>query len=278
MKIDAHQHYWKLARGDYGWLTPEKGPIYRDFMPADLAPYLAKHGIDRTILVQAAPTEAETKFLLQIAFETQSVAGVVGWLDFEAPDVPERIRALAGKHDRLVGLRPMLHDIVDPEWLLKHVSLEARIAMYMEGIALDALVRPRHLSVLAAFMSRNGPGPTVVIDHCAKPELRDPGGAHKRWQADMAARAARGAWCKLSGLVTEAPADWTVASLESTVRFVLEVFGPEKIIWGSDWPVVDLGGGYDRWHAVARELAGIHPRIFGENAHECYLSKRGRNW
>jgi L-fuconolactonase len=276
MKIDAHQHYWKLERDDYGWLTSEKGAIYRDFMPEDLAPHLAKHGIDRTILVQAAPTEAETKFLLQVAFTTQSVAGVIGWVDFEAQDAPARIKAL-GTHDRMLGLRPMLHDISDPEWLLKNVSMDSRIAMFMEGFVLDALVRPRHLPVLAAFMSR-GPGPKVVIDHCAKPWLRDLGGSSMQWETDMAALAARGAWCKLSGLVTEAGADWTVATLESTVRFVLETFGPDKVIWGSDWPVVDLAGGYDRWHDAARELAGLHPRIFGENALECYLSKRGRNW
>lgn len=276
MKIDAHQHYWKLARGDYGWLTPEKGPIYRDFMPEDLEPYLAKHGIKRTILVQAAPTEAESKFLLQIAVTTQNVAGVVGWVDFEAPDAPARLRTLA-KHDKILGVRPMLQDISDPEWLLKNVSMDSRMVMVLEGLVLDALVRLRHLPVLAAFMSR-GPGPKIVIDHCAKPSLRDLGGSSKQWETDMAALAARGAWCKLSGLVTEANDDWTVASLERTVRFVLETFGPDKIVWGSDWPVVDLAGGYDKWHAAARELAGIHPQIFGENAHNCYLAKRGRNW
>jgi L-fuconolactonase len=276
MKIDAHQHYWKLARGDYGWLTPDKGPIYRDFMPEDLAPHLAKHGIDRTILVQAAPTEAETKFLLQIAVATSSVAGVVGWVDFEAPDAPARIAALA-KHDKLLGLRPMLHDISDPDWLLKHVSIESRVAMVVNGLVFDALVRPLHLPVLAAFMSR-GPCPQIVIDHCAKPNRRHLGGSSRQWQADMAALAARGAWCKLSGLVTEVDADWTLATLEPTVRFVLETFGPDKIIWGSDWPVVNLGGGYDKWHDAARELAGLHPQIFGANAHHCYLGKRGRNW
>jgi L-fuconolactonase len=275
MKIDAHQHYWKPSRGDYGWLTPDKGPIYRDFMPEDLAPYLAKHGIDRTILVQAAPTAAETEFLLQLAVATPSVAGVVGWVDFETPDAQARLVALA-KHDRLLGVRPMLHDIPDVEWLLKHVSAAARTVMAAEGLVFDALVRPHHLPVLAEFMTRS-PCPRVVIDHCAKPALREPGFDAKRWESDMAALAARGAWCKLSGLVTEAPESWTVATLENTVRFVLETFGPDKVIWGSDWPVVDLAGGYDRWYAAARELAGTYPGVFGANAHACYLTERGRN-
>lgn len=275
MKIDAHQHYWKPSRGDYGWLTPDKGPIYRDFMPEDLAPYLAKHGIDRTILVQAAPTAAETEFLLQLAVATPSVAGVVGWVDFEAPDAQAHLVALA-KHDRLLGVRPMLHDIPDVEWLLKHVSAAARTVMAAEGLVFDALVRPHHLPVLAEFTTRS-PCLRVVIDHCAKPALREPGFDAKRWESDMAALAARGAWCKLSGLVTEAPESWTVATLENTVRFVLETFGPDKVIWGSDWPVVDLAGGYDRWHAAARELAGTYPGVFGANAHACYLTERRRN-
>jgi L-fuconolactonase len=114
-----------------------------------------------------------------------------------------------------------------------------------------------------------------VIDHCAKPHIAE-GGEHRAWRADMAALAARGAWCKLSGLVTEAGPDWTVATLEPIVRFVLETFGPGRIIWGSDWPVVNLAGGYDRWHFAARELAGAYPQIFGGNARACYLSKRGR--
>jgi L-fuconolactonase len=275
MKIDAHQHYWRLARGDYGWLTPEKGEIYRDFMPEDLAPHLERHGIERTILVQAAPTEAETEFLLRLAVVTQNVAGVIGWVDFQAPDAQARIVALS-RRDKLLGLRPMLHDLPDREWILKHVSVDARAAMVAEGLVFDALVRPEFLGALIAFMDR-GPRPTVVIDHGAKPRIGS-AGEHRVWRADMAALAARGAWCKLSGLVTEADPDWTVATLEPYVRHLLETFGPDKLIWGSDWPVVNLGGGYDRWHAAAQELAGMYPQIFGANAHEAYLSRRGRNW
>jgi L-fuconolactonase len=274
MKIDAHQHYWRLERGDYGWLTPEKGAIYRDFMPEDLTPHLEKHGIDRTILVQAAPTEAETKFLLQVALIAPNVAGVVGWVDFQAPDAGARIAALA-KNDKLLGLRPMLQDLPEREWILEHVSTDARAAMVACGLVFDALVRPELLGALIAFMDRPL-CPTLVIDHGGKPRI-DGGGPKLRWRADMAALAARGAWCKLSGLVTEAGPDWTPATLEPYVRHLLEVFGPDKLIWGSDWPVVELGGGYDRWHAAARELAGLHPQIFGENAREAYLSRRGRN-
>src|SRR5438552_1548255 len=118
MRIDSHQHFWTLSRGDYGWLSPKLAPIYRDFGAADLAPLLARHKIERSILVQAAPTIAETKFMLAIAARTPFVAGVVGWVDFEANNASDVIAELAS--DRLlVGLRPMVHDIADDDWLLR---------------------------------------------------------------------------------------------------------------------------------------------------------------
>ena len=127
-RIDAHQHYWQLARGDYGWLTPELAPIYRDFGPADLAPHLDDYDITRTVLVQAAPTEAETHFMLDLAATTPSVAGVVGWVDMEAADAADRIARLA-RRPKLVGLRPMIHDIADPRWMLSPILAPAYAAI-----------------------------------------------------------------------------------------------------------------------------------------------------
>src|SRR5262249_27262898 len=119
MHIDAHQHFWRLDRGDYGWLAPTLAPLYRDYLPCDLAPHLDAAGMAATILVQAAATEAETRFLLEIAQSTPFVAGVVGWVDMEAPDVAERLGALvtAGR-GYLKGIRPMIQDIADPSWIL----------------------------------------------------------------------------------------------------------------------------------------------------------------
>jgi len=123
--IDAHQHFWRIGRGDYGWLTPALTPIYRDFAPEDLAPLLARHGIAGTILVQAAPTVAETRFLLDIANATPFVRGVVGWVDFEAARAPDAIAALAAD-PLLVGLRPMVQDIADDDWLLRPSLISRR--------------------------------------------------------------------------------------------------------------------------------------------------------
>ena len=171
-RIDSHQHFWRLSRGDYGWLTPALKPIYRDFEPADLAPHLAQHDIASTILVQAAPTEAETHHLLALAAPTPFVAGVVGWTDFEAHDAPARIAALAAD-PLLVGLRPMAQDIPDPDWLAKPTLAPAFAALKEHGLVFDALVKPPQIPALLTLLERETELP-VVIDHGGKPDLTGP--------------------------------------------------------------------------------------------------------
>jgi L-fuconolactonase len=203
-RIDAHQHFWRLARGDYGWLTPARGSIYRDFEPADLAPLLARTGVRATVLVQAAPTVAETEFLLTLAAETPFVAGVVGWAPLDAPDAPALIARLAA-NPRLRGLRPMIQDIPDPDWMLGP-ALEPALRTLVElDLALDALVRPGHLPHLLRLLDRH-PGLRVVVDHGGKPEIAD--GRLDPWAADMRAIAREtDAVVKLSGLATGARLD-----------------------------------------------------------------------
>lgn len=279
MIIDAHQHYWTLARGDYNWLTPALGPIYRDFGPEDLSPLLARHGIARTILVQAAPTEAETAFLLKIAAGTESVAGVVGWCDFEAPDAADRIARLSG-NPLLVGLRPMVHDIPDEGWLARPALSPAFAALIAHDLVFDALLRPQHIAPLLTMLDRH-PQLAVVVDHAAKPDLVS--GAIARWREDIAAVAARPqTFCKISGLVTEAGSDWTIETIRPAVSHLLATFGPDRLIWGSDWPVLTLRSDYSRWfetvtHLLAPLSAAERAAIMGGNARRLYLSHRGRN-
>lgn len=278
MMIDAHQHFWSLARGDYGWLTPALGAIHRDFGPADLAPLLARHGIARTILVQAAPTEAETEFLLTIARAEAMVAGVVGWTDFAATDAPAAIGRLAA-NPLLVGLRPMVQDIADDDWLLRPSLAPAFAALIGHRLVFDALVLPRHLSRLYTVAQLH-PDLSIVIDHMAKPPIAE--GRLDPWRADMAALAALpNVCCKLSGIVTEAGPDWTVARLQPFVAHALALFGPRRIIWGSDWPVATLAASYDDWIAATGSLlAGLSPderaAVGGGNAARIYLRQRGR--
>lgn len=274
--IDAHQHFWRLARGDYGWLTPALAPIHRDFGPLDLAPILARHGIERTILVQAAPTVAETEFLLAIARATPFVAGVVGWLDFEARDAPDAVARLAAD-PRLVGLRPMVQDIADDDWLLRPSHAPVFEAIVAHGLVFDALVLPRHLPRLARVLERH-PRLVVVVDHGAKPGIR--AGEIDRWRADMATIAAHPrVHCKLSGLVTEASPGAGLDVLAPYIDTLLGLFGPARLLWGSDWPVVELAGGYDRWRAMAlAALATLAPdaraEVLGGTAARVYLTRK----
>jgi L-fuconolactonase len=273
MQIDAHQHFWRVDRGDYGWLTPDAhGVICRDFGPDELAPLIAAAGVERTVLVQAAPTAAETEFLLEIAHATPFVAGVVGWADFEAPDAAERIRAMAAD-EALLGLRPMLQDLADDAWILRPALAAALDAMEAVGLTFDALVTPRHLPHLARLLERR-PELKVVIDHGAKPDIA--AGALTDWAGAMRAIARdTGAVCKLSGLVTEAGAGWTADQLTPFVDGLLEAFGPARLMWGSDWPVVNEAGGYAAWRAAAAALtarlgAEDRGRIFGGTASAFY--------
>ncbi|MCK6442643.1 amidohydrolase family protein [Elstera cyanobacteriorum] len=251
MKIDAHHHIWQLARGDYGWLKPDLTPLYRDFGMAEVTPFLTRFGIEKVILVQAAPTEAETHYLLSVADADPRVAGVVGWTEFSAPDAPARIAALAA-HPKLVGLRPMVQDIADDDWLLRADLIPAFDATIEHGLVYDALVLPRHLSRLLTVVERH-PDLTVVIDHLAKPFIAD--GQMEPWRADMRRLAAHPkVHCKLSGMITEARAGWRVDDLRPYVETALDLFGPDRLIWGSDWPVADLAGGYAAWAQATEDL------------------------
>lgn len=278
MRIDSHQHYWAIARGDYSWLTPALAPIYRDFLPADLAPLIAAAGIDRTIAVQAAPTEAETLYLLELAETAPSIAGVVGWSDFMAEDAPARIARLA-ENRLLVGLRPMMQDIADADWMLRPPVAAALTAMQAHGLVFDALVRPHQLSRLIVLADRH-PELSIVLDHCAKPAIA--AGTRQPWAADIAALAERrNVRVKLSGLVTEAGPDWTIEQLRPYVVHTLSAFGPERVLWGSDWPVLNRFADYARWIAASRDFiahfsADDRAAIEGGNAAATYLATRGR--
>lgn len=270
MIIDAHQHFWQLARGDYAWLTPELKPLYRDFMPDDLRPHLAQSCVEGTVLVQAAPTVSETEFLLEIADNTPFVLGVVGWVDFEAPTAASDIARLA-THPKLVGLRPMIQDIADDDWMLSPGLTPAFEAMIDADLTFDALVLPRHLSRLRQLLSRH-PKLRCVIDHGAKPEIAH--GQFAGWATDIAALANEtGAYCKLSGFLTEAGDNWTPTDVVPYIEQLLKTFEPQTLVWGSDWPVLTLASDYGTWIDMARALIPsqrAREAIFGTNAVELY--------
>ena len=270
MIVDAHQHFWRLDRGDYGWLQPSLGALYRDYLPQELAPMLKTSNVDATVLVQAAATEGETRYLLELAAECPFVKGVVGWVDFERNDAPQRIAAMvAAGNGLLKGLRPMIQDIVDPEWVLRPQLNPAFNAMVEHGLSFDALVRPRHLSGLRERLQQH-PSLRCVIDHAGKPDIA--GDAFSAW-ADEMYRLAQDteARCKLSGLLTEAGDDAGVEELELYAAHVFACFGPKRVLWGSDWPVLNNVCDYGQWLALAHELVKRHApgneaAVFGANA------------
>lgn len=251
MIIDAHFHCWQLARGDYGWLTPALAPIYRDVAVSDWQAQSAPHGVTGGVLVQAAPTEAETAFLLAQADTHPAVLGVVGWVDLAAPDAPARIERLA-HHPRLKGLRPMLQDMADPEWILQPALAPALQAMVDGGLVFDALVKPAHLAHILTLALRY-PDLRIVIDHAGKPGIA--AGEWQPWADGMARLATQtGACCKLSGLLTEAGPSPAPGAVQPWAAHVLACFGADRLVWGSDWPVLELAGSYRQWFAETRQL------------------------
>lgn len=274
MIIDAHQHFWKPWRGDYGWLTPELELLYRDFLPRDLKPLLDSCGVEKTILVQAAPTRAETEFMLELAREHEFIAGVVGWIDFEAADAAAQIGDLSGD-PLLLGLRPMIQDIPDVDWILRSQNEAAFAAMVNHHLVFDALVLPIHLKNLLSVVVRF-PDLRVVIDHAAKPSIRT--GVQESWFREMEDLAQHPqVSCKVSGLVTEAGPDWKPGDLTPVIDHLIAVFGPNRLIWGSDWPVLNLAGDYGQWFEVANEALQEctetdRSAVFGGNAERIYLT------
>ena len=270
MRIDSHQHFWKIADGRCRWLTPDLAPIYRDFGPDDLRPLLRRCEVSATVLVQAADCDAETEWMLQIAESADFVAGVVGWAELARADAPDRLRRLAA-HPKLAGIRPMIQDIPDPDWMLRPELTPACRAVADAGIVFDALVLPKHLDNLAVFLARH-PEMKTVVDHAAKPALRAGADGVRAW-APKIRRIAEfpQVRCKFSGLLTEANPGATAADLRECADILLDAFGPDRLLWGSDWPVLNLAADYGRWLAMADELLShLAPeerrKIMGENA------------
>ncbi|WP_308917853.1 amidohydrolase family protein [Jannaschia sp. LMIT008] len=271
MKVDAHHHLWQPLRGDHDWM-PDGHPILdRQYRPADMAPHLAAHGIDRTVLVQAAATLHETEYMLGLADATDWIGGVVGWIDFEDADQRQQLERLA-RHPKFKGVRPMIQDIADDDWMLRADVAWAFDAVADLDLCFDALGFPHHLPNFHTVLTRHPM--RAVIDHCMKPDVA--GGAFDAWAGGMTRLAQDTEACvKLSGLVTEATEDWTPDDLRPYAEHALSAFGPDRVMWGSDWPVCRLRAEYGDWHDTARDLcADLSPadqaRVFGGTAARFY--------
>ena len=251
--IDAHHHFWDPARADYPWLTDELAPIRRAFGVEDLRPILEREGIDGSLLVQTRSSIDESLEFLETAAATPFIIGVVGWVDLTAPEVARdiaRLKAAPGGA-KLVGIRHQVHDEADPDWLDRDDVRAAILAVGAAGLAYDLLVRERELSA-AISLVRSMPDVRFVIDHLAKPRIRE--GAMEPWASRIAEVAAfPNVTAKVSGLVTEANwVSWRTDDLRPFVDHALEIFGPDRLMFGSDWPVCLLAAPYETVLETAR--------------------------
>lgn len=278
MKIDAHFHVWRLERADYGWLSPAMAPIYRDVEIDDWTAQAAAQDVRAGVLVQAAPTAEETAFLLEQANRhPDRVLGVVGWVDLLARDAPHQIERLS-RQPLLKGLRPMLQDIAQTEWITQAAARPALSAMAEVGLAFDALIQPRHLPAITE-VARRHPGLRIIVDHGAKPDMRlgADTSTFDLWRQGLQALAAEGpqVMCKLSGLWTEAPDGQPCEYVVPWAQALLEIWGPARLIWGSDWPVLERAGSYALWHRFSLDLIeSLEPSaqqaVLGGNARTIY--------
>lgn len=270
--IDAHHHIWLRSRGDYHWLENAPAILQPDYKTDDLRPLLKSCGIEQTVLVQAAETTDETLYILNVAARTDFVAGVVGWLDFDDPDF-EKVLEDYARYPKFVGIRPVLQGIEDDDWILAPHRLNVLRKICELDLTFDALVQPRHLNVLAQVLELV-PNLRMVIDHGAKPFIAK--GVTEPWAEQMKKLSQNGnLYCKLSGLANEAGKDWEAKDLAPYIDCLMQTFGAYRLMWGSDWPVVNAASSYVDWHALA--LSFVEPygpeavnKVFQENAREFY--------
>jgi L-fuconolactonase len=260
MRIDSHQHFWKASRGDYHWMCPAVSLLCRDYLPEDLQPLLAKNKVDKTILVQAAQTKAETDFLLDLAGRYEFIAGVIGWLDMDSPNFPAELE-LYSKKPKFLGVRPMLQDLADNDWILRPQVVNSLKVIAERDMPFEFLTFTRHLPHVLKVLEMV-PNLRAVMDHVSKPEIKnrklDP------WRSLMADVAKhKNVYCKLSGMVTEADQkNWTVDDLRPYVEHVLECFSTDHVMYGSDWPVCLLAGTYDKVINALQTI--LKPRLNGQ--------------
>jgi L-fuconolactonase len=269
--VDAHQHFWDPATADYPWLTDELAPIRRAFTPGDLAPVLEAHGIGGTVVVQTRASLDETHALLATAAAVPFILGVVGWVDLTDAHVST---VVAGLGDGLVGVRHQVHDEPDARWLLRPDVQQGLAAAGEHGLVYDLLVRTAELPAAQETVRRN-PGMSFVVDHLAKPPLRE--GLIDAWSDGLAALAAfPNVACKLSGLVTEADwSSWRPDELIGVLRRAIDWFGPDRCVFGSDWPLCLLAADYGAVlelveSAVSELAAGERAAVLGGNAMRIY--------
>jgi L-fuconolactonase len=279
-RIDSHHHLWRYNERDYVWMSDGMSILRRDFLLPEFAEALRQSGIQGVVTIQARQMIEETRWLLSLAQTSAIIRGVVGWVPLAHPSVREQLEKFA-QNPRLKGVRHVLHDEPDDDYMLRD-DFNRGVGLLEEyGLVYDILIFERHLPQAIRLVDRH-PNQVFIVDHIAKPRI----GAHllSPWREKLRELARReNVYCKVSGMVTEADwKDWTLEDLAPYFDVVLSTFGPKRIMFGSDWPVLNLAASYPRWvEMVQRAFAALseweQSRIWGETAAEAYRLVRERS-
>jgi L-fucono-1,5-lactonase len=264
--IDSHQHFWQVGRFDYPWMTANLGVLYRDYLPEDVAPILERNGVKQTVLVQASNSVAESRWLLELAEANSFIAGVVGWVDLMSVEIDAQLDELCAD-SKFKGVRHLVESEPHDDWLVQSAVLSGLRKLSERGLSYDLLVHTRHLRYVPR-VADSCPDLALVIDHLAKPPITR--NEIKEWSEALKPVARYpNIYCKLSGLVTEANwSSWQTEDLRPYVDYALELFGVDRMMFGSDYPVCLLAAPYERVLESFKELLGDGDRdkIFSKNA------------
>ena len=278
MRIDTHQHFWKIGKYDYVWMSPEMGVLLNDYGPEALQPELKGSKIDKSVLVQTISSLEETKWFLELADDNSFIAGVVGWVDLKDPTVGYILDEIR-QNPKLVGIRHQVHDEPDETWLVRDDVKNGLRELEKRSLAYDLLIRQQHLQV-SANTAKAFPELPLVVDHIAKPAI-----ARKQW--DDWAKGMKlladcdNVFCKLSGMITEAdPNNWKPEDFRPYVEYLIGVFGTQRCMFGSDWPYCLLAGTYSQVIEVLQESTQIlssceQNDIWGGTAERFYKLETG---
>jgi len=276
MKIDSHQHFWIYNPSEYGWISNDMEILQRNYLPDQLQTELFSIGFDGSIVVQARQSLEETKWILNLAEQNSFIKGVVGWVDLCSPGIEEELIQFSG-HPKLVGLRHVIHDEPDDNFILRKDFLNGIAYLKKFGLTYDILIFPRHLPNAIQFVSQF-PEQLFVLDHLAKPLIKDKKVSPWRKDIEKLARF-KNVYCKLSGMVTEADVkNWTQEDLIPYLDIVFAAFGTDRLMIGSDWPVCRVAGLYKQVMEVVLDYIETYPaedknKILGKNALKAYQLK-----
>jgi len=271
--IDSHQHFWQVGRFDYPWMSSDLGVLYRDYLPHDLSPILQRNRVVKTVLVQASNRVAESRWLLELAETNSFISGVVGWVDLTSVDINTSLDELCA-NPKFKGVRHLVESEPNDDWLIQPSVISGLQQLSARGLSYDLLVHTRHLKHVPQ-VAENCSDLALVIDHLAKPPIAR--NEITEWSRALQPLAHySNIYCKLSGLVTEANWNsWQTDDLRPFVDVALEYFGPDRMIFGSDYPVCLLAASYDRVLDSCQELlsdlaAADRDKIFSQNATKFY--------